>query len=213
MMGGLAGSVGKLFGGLTAPGFPAEALPGNLGLPEKSSVNGVVAVAGGKNRNSEIVDKTKYDQEFAKAENYNKAFADLLNQQPQLNGEERKQVYDYYSDKFMADKSFAAENPKMNLGKLTDYSSTLSQLTPDQFKAQQTQQAAAPQTQAPAAPQTVGPTQAQPEATPTVATPGGNIAGATTTNSATAPEKSSGRRGRMATLLTGLGGAVERFGL
>lgn len=68
-------------------------------------------------------------------------------------------------------------------------------------------------------PQTVGPTpkpvEPPPPPTPVVATEGGNIAGKTTTtggNEDTTGAKSRGRRGRVATLLTGLGGALERFG-
>jgi hypothetical protein len=70
-------------------------------------------------------------------------------------------------------------------------------------------------------PQTVGPTpkpttpvEPPPAPTPVVATSGGNIAGNTQTTGGNEDTtgKGRGRRGRVATLLTGLGGALERFG-
>lgn len=225
-MGGLSGLAG-MFGALVpTPGVGLPALPGNLGLPEKSNATNTVT-RGGRDDHTGFVGNSqleKYNQEYAKAETYNKAFADLLNAQPQLNGNERKQLYDAYSDKFTGGNAVEGKGAK----KLTDYSSILSALTPDQFAAQQkaqqqqtpaAQAQAAAQPAAPAktaAPQTVGPVAApqvvQPAPTPTVATAGGNIAGTTKTNNSDTKEKGGGRRGRMTTLLTGLGGAVEKFG-
>lgn len=226
-MGGLAKSLASVPGlkaWVPSPGMPDPGVPGGLGLPEKSTLQGVVT-GGGRDDHSKFIgnsQQAKYAQERAKAENYNKAFAELLNQQAHLNGAERKNLYDLYSDKFIGDPK-QVENAR--LPALTDFSSTLSQLTPEQYQAQLQQQQSqaaspAPQTSAPAsqtsapAPATAGPvTQPQVEATPTTATPTGNIAGTTTTLNSDVKAKSSGRRGRVATLLTGLGGAVERFGL
>lgn len=203
-------SLGSMFGALTAPGNPLPGLPKDLGLPEKVDVGG--GLQSGKNP---LIDKIKKNDlnnllntQFTKANNYNKAFADLLNQQPQLNGQDRAELYDAYGAK-----KLKLANPIS--GDLIDYKSTLSQLTPEQFAAQRQQQAqqAVPQT-APA-PQTVGPVPAPQEApTPAVSTTGGNIAGTTktTVSGDTKTGGSAPRRGRFATLLNGLGGATERFG-
>lgn len=230
-MGGLA-SVASLFA--RTPGLGLPPLPGNLGLPEKPSMAGTTT-RGGRDDHGEFVgnsQRAKYDEERAKAENYNKAFADLLNNQAHLNGSERKQLYDAYA---VGNNNATAKTP---IKPLTDYSQTLSQLNPAQFKEQQQklqqqqvdqQQSTPAPTPAPAPtstpqpianvkPDTVGatpqaPQVEQPAATPTTPSATGNVAGTTTTLNADEKNKGSGRRGRVATLLTGLGGAVERFGM
>lgn len=216
-MGGLSG-IASVFA--HTPGLGLPPLPGNLGLPEKPKGPGGTTSGGRDDHGRTVTNKKAYEESYAKAETYNKAFADLLNQQSHLTGNERNQLYKFY-------RSGNDEVPQGGRA-LTDFSKTLLQLSPEQFKAQQQQQqqaeaqipvpAPAP-AQAPV-PQTVGPTPkptvVQPPATPTVATPTGNIAGKTATvgvMGADAGGRGSGRkRGRVATLLTGLGGAAEQFG-
>lgn len=218
-------SVPGLKGLIRTPGMGAPPLPGDLGLPQLP-----VKVGQGFNqgKNPRDEDPKVIAKQIADANTYNKAFVELLNQQSHLTGGQRQELYNAYS-------VGAKETHK---GPMPDnYSSQLSQLTPDQFREQQKMQqqqveqqqaapAPAPVSQPPqpvanVQPDTVGATpQApqtvrqpeQPAATPTVATPTGNVAGGTSTLNADAKAKG-GRRGRVATLLTGLGGAVERFGL
>lgn len=228
-MGALSG-MASLFA--RTPGMGLPPLPGNLGLPPLPAKVGQ-GFNQGKNPR-EIYDKGSkeiLDKQMTDANTYNKAFADLLNQQPQLNGSERSQLYSAYSVGVMD--SYKGAKP-------TDFSGTLSQAAAGAQQPQAPAPAPAPAPQAapapapapvpvapvPAppraeAPQTVGPVakpvEPQPAPTPVVATEGGNIAGKTTsTVSASgnpeAPNGGRGRRGRFATLLTGLGGAVEGLG-
>lgn len=215
-MSGLAKSLGSVPGlkaWVPSPGMGLPPLAGDLGLPPLP-----VKVGQGFNqgKNPRGEDPKVIAKQVADANNYNKAFVELLNQQAHLTGGERQELYNAYS-------VGAKDTHK---GPMPDnYSSQLSQLTPDQFKEQQQkmqqqqvdEQQAAPASQQPpqpvanVQPDTVGATP-QPAATPTVATPTGNVAGGTSTLNSDAKAKG-GRRGRVATLLTGLGGAVERFGL
>lgn len=230
-------SLGKSIGGLTATlmgGRPPKLppLPGDLGLPGKSTIPTYREKAGN------VLSAPEYQAQLAKANNYNQALVQLLNQQPHLTGAQRSEIYKYYGDDMSNAQLPVYKGLQKKYGGITDFSGQISQMTPDQFAAQQQQQAtaqqaavsppAAPAQQALApapapqqqtqAPQTVGPTTKpveQPVATPVVATPGGNIAGKTTTTGGTESNSSGssrGRRGRLATLLTGLGGALERFG-
>lgn len=217
-MSGIAKTLGAVPGLkalIRTPGMGAPPLPGDLGLPKLPDKVGQ-GFNQGKNPRDE--DPKVIAKQISDANTYNKAFVELLNQQSHLTGGQRQELYSAYS-------VGAKETHK---GPMPDnYSSQLSQLTPDQFQEQQQkmqqqqidQQQAAPApapTQPPppipnVQPDTVGATP-QPAATPTVATPTGNIAGGTSTLNEDTKAKG-GRRGRVATLLTGLGGAVERFGL
>lgn len=214
-------SLGKSFGALSATlmngrGPKLPPLPPGLGLPEKSTIATYREKAGN------VATDAQYTTALSKANAYNQSLVNLLNQQPQLTGADRSEIYRYYGDD-MANAQLPVYNGlKKKYGGITDFTGQLSQLNPDQFQAQQQQQPAAatpapvtPVQQAVAAPQTVGPVAKPPEVapppTPSVATSDGNIAGKTTTTGAGASKGA--RRGRFATLLTGLGGAVERFGL
>lgn len=223
-MGGLTKSLGGLFSTLVpTPGIGLPPLPGDLGLPPLPDKVGQ-GFNQGKNPKDE--DPKVIAKQIADANTYNKAFADLLNQQPHLTGSERSQLYSAYS--------VGAKDTHKG-AKPTDFSGQLSQLNPDQFRAQQQQAvpqepAPAPAPQAPVpqaaaagqspavqAPQATGPAAQTvgPVPTPAVATESGNIAGKTTTTGGTessTPGSSRKQRGRVATLLTGLGGALERFG-
>jgi hypothetical protein len=225
-MSGFMGSMASLSAGLLGnnPSYGLPELPGNLGLPESVKVG--QGIQQGKNPQVEYGDAKAtqiLNEQWTKAETYNKAFADLLNNQPQLSGSDRTQIYEAYSNKAM--------NPlaEKYMKPLTNYGANLSQagaMTPEQFQAsrqpaQPAQQVAAPiatPMAAAPAPATVGPVptpqEQAPAATPSVPSAAGNIAGTTTTLSGSATEagKGRGKRGRMATLLTGLGGSVETFG-
>lgn len=210
------GSLTSMFGmGRSAAGLPP--LPSGLGLPERSK-SGYVGVMKG-----EIAEGPTYTRERAKAEAFNKAFANLLNNQPQLSGAERSEIYGVYSDKFVGNKGRdASNNPLTNYGKTL---SSAAAMTKEQIAAAQqpkpaAKPAAKPAVAAPKPVQTVGPV-AKPQTavpapppTPTVSTPTGKIAGATQTIGQVGTDTGGrrGRRGRLATLLTGLGGAVEQFG-
>lgn len=212
-------------GGPSTGGLPA--LPGNLGLPP--SVQGGVGqgIQQGKNPAHEYDGSPEtqkiLDQQRAQAETFNKSFADLLNVNTQLSGEERQQFYDAYSNKFKVDTVGKYVAP------LTNFSNTLSQAPAGgQKPAPQTQAAAA----VPEAPATVGPVPVkqmspmttppagpsqQPAADPAAANAAAAVVGNTGSlgnTGALGVDKGGGRarRGRVATLLTGLGGAVEHFG-
>lgn len=167
------------------PGMPP--LPGDLGLPDKSNTN-FMSHAKGENGSydqsswSKGVYKPQYDEQRAKAETYNKAFADLLSNQAQLSSGEKKQVYDIYSDKFVG--AGLMQKP------LTDFSGVATGASVGtQAPATKTASAGAPAASAAIA---AGPVK-------NVGSLGANAGGGA-------------RRGRVATLLTGLGGAIERFG-
>lgn len=218
-MGGFLGSMASLSAGIMGMGaesYGLPPLPEGLGLPESVKIG--QGIQQGKNPQVEYGDaksKVILEEQWQKAETYNKAFAELLNNQPQLSGDERSEIYSAYSNKAM--------NPlaEKYMKPLTNYGLTLTpgdRMTPEQYQAsrQPQQQAAAPAQAAPAqaAPQTVGPVATpQVAATPSTPSPVGNIAGKTTTLSEGGDANTGrGKRGRMATLLTGLGGAVETFG-
>jgi len=227
------GSMSSLFGmGRSAAGLPP--LPSGLGLPERSTTRYIGTMKG------ERMDGESFYKERAKADVYNKAFAKLLNDQPQLSGGERREIYSAYSDKHLQTGRLASGR---DLVPLTDYGKTLSNagaMTKEQIAAMQQKQQPQPKPSVlpkhevgtPAkpkplvaapkpvvAPQTVGPvpkpTAPAPVATPSVPTAAGNVAGQTQTTggSEAGGGRRSGRRGRFATLLSGLGGAVESFGL
>lgn len=244
-------SIGSAIMGKRDPKLPP--LPPGLGLPAKSNTGYVGRMKG------QIVDGPAFYRERDKAEAYNKAFAELLNNQAHLSGMERNQIYDAYSDKFIQRGSLESGKP---LKPLTNYGKTISQapaMTPEQvqaaqqaqFDAQQPAQAPAPAAQAPVAapplsvvspapmqqalapkpaptpapaptaapPATVGPVP-QPQTQAPVpadapAAAAANIVGTKTTGAMgtdTQPGRGRGRRGRMATLLSGLGGTAEQFG-
>lgn len=217
-MSSLMKSVASLpvFNVMNRASYGLPALPDNLGLPPLPDKVGQ-GFSQGKNPKDE--DPKVIAKQIADADNYNKAFAELLNQQPQLSGAERQEIFGAYSVK--SKDTYKGPGP-------ADFSGMLSQagaMTKEQIAAQQQLQQAAPvPTPAPAPapvaqqPQTVGPvpqpTQVAP--TPTTESPAGNIAGKTTTTGVMgvdAAGRGSGRkRGRVATLLTGLGGSVEQFG-
>ena len=219
-MSGLMKSFGSLTGALMNGRDPKlPPLPDNLGLPEKSNVPTY------REKTGMMVDDKRYVAELQKANAYNQALVNLLNEQPHLSGTERSQFYKYYGDEMSNTRNPEFNSLRKKHGGVIDFTGQLSQLTPEQFKAQQQQQAAPAQMPTPApapapAPQTVGPTPkptvVQPPPTPTVATPAGNIAGKTATVGVMGTDaggRGSGRkRGRVATLLTGLGGAAEQFG-
>lgn len=219
-MAGLMKSLSSLpvFNVMDRASYGLPALPEDLGLPPLPDR---VGQGFNQGKNSKDTDPTVISKQIEDADKYNKAFVELLNQQPQLSGSERQEIYGAYSVK--SKDTHKGPGP-------SDFTGLLSQagaMTKEQIAAQQQPQAAA--TPAPAAaaptptpaPQTVGPvpqptTTVQPAATPTVATPAGNIAGKTTTTGVMGVDaggRGSGRkRGRVATLLTGLGGSVEQFG-
>lgn len=249
----LAGALGSALGmAPKIPGLPP--LPANLGLPEKGGINGRWAGGSGG-----IAEGNK------KINAYNQAFVKLLNNQPQLNYNQRAEIYDLYKDKH----SFLVDGREGNPGNIIrankavpiiDFRGQLSKESPEQYQARVAAAQKAAQQPAPApapkpvaqapkpapAPKPIAPAPAPapkpvtpkpvtpapkpatpapkpaepaPKPTPTVATPQGNIAGSTqsTVSKAGTAEAGSGgrkpgRRGRFATLLTGLGGALERFG-
>lgn len=239
-MSSLGNSLASVVGMGRRIGLPP--LPPGLGLPEKSKAGTIGSIKGEVDTSTE-----SYKRQRTQAETYNKAFADLLNNQPHLSGAQRSEIYKAYSDKFIGQRGAGRGN---GTEPLTDYSKILSQ-APAMSQAEMQAAQQAPQTlsepeaveppkqvgtlgaagtvppQQPApvatapqvqAPQTVGPVakpqEAAPPATPTVATPTGNIAGQTATIGTMGADAAGRgrRRGRMATLLTGLGGAVESFG-
>jgi len=193
-MGGLSRSMAGIISHIPGMGLPP--LPGGLGLPDKP-----VAVGQGFNQGKNPKDENPQaiNQQIANADNYNKALAQLLGQQSQLNMVERSEVYNAY--KVGNKDTHKGSGP-------SDFSSLLS-ATPFGGDSEQ-QSAGSNQMQAPAAPQTVGPTPGVP-VTPVTATPTGNVAGQTETTGGK-KETPKARRGRFATLLAGLGGTVEKFG-
>lgn len=220
-LGHTLGSLASIFS--PTPGMGLPPLPGDLGLPP--SVQGGVGqgIQQGKNPKIEYDGGPKMqstlDSQRTQAETFNKSFAELLNNQPQLDASERKEFYDAYSNKFKV--------PEVGkyIAPLTDFSNILSQAPANTAQAQPTNNS--PAAPPPAAAATVGPTQQMsPATTPPpspAAPPQPGVPGVSATSDSPASSvgtlgsdrtRSGGRspKGRVTTLLTGLGGAAEALG-